>query len=121
VTTSERPLPRAETRALFFRRMAVAFMAAALMVALGAVLYIAVQIRGTQIEGSPTGKRIESCTTPGKPCYDRGQAQTAKAVAQLLTGNVNALACAMQVPPGTTVDETIDLITACLRRLPVDR
>lgn len=97
----------------------------ALLAGLLSVPVVVSQIRSTQVDNTQkqdkqvdTLRLIRSCTTPGKRCYERGQRQTAKAVALLLTGNVNALACAMQVPGGTSVDRTIVLITTCLRDLP---
>lgn len=119
---------RREARAEFATR---AFIVVLVVLLVGAVVTI-VQIRSTQVDNTVKNdqqtevlkqvkrlaKRVESCTTPGEPCQRRGQRQTAQAVSILLSGNVNALACAMQVPPGTSVDQTIALITTCLHDLP---
>lgn len=50
-------------------------------------------------------RQVESCTTPGEPCSNRGQRQTAKIVAVLdVGGKRNAAAaasCATQIPNPT--------------------
>lgn len=119
---------RREARAEFATRL---FVLVLVVLLVGAVVTI-VQIRSTQVDNTAKNdqqtqilktikklaKRVESCTTPGEPCQKRGQRQTAQVVSVLLSGNVNALACAMQVPQGTSVDRTIALITTCLHDLP---
>lgn len=59
------------------------------------------EIRDQQQQNSPlientdqTLKRIRSCTTPGQPCYERGQRQLAKAVGDINRVVVLAAACA---------------------------
>lgn len=50
-------------------------------------------------------RRIENCTTPGRPCYDRGQRRLGRVVAGLLQGNQRsaaaAAACAASMPHPT--------------------
>ena len=63
------------------------------MVIVGAILYAATtshQVRQTQQAHAPLVDnnakilaRVEGCTTPGRPCYQRGQRQIAAAVADV--------------------------------------
>lgn len=121
MTAPERPAPRAETRALFFRRIAVSAAVAALVIALGAVLYIAVEIRGTQLDGTPTGKklvasadRILDCTDPKGKCAQRNQQATADYLGQIGAGNILAVVCALQVPNGTPLEQALHQVTDCV-------
>lgn len=59
------------------------------------------EIRDTQQQNSPLIKntaatlaRIQNCTTPGRPCYERGQRQLARAVGDINRVVVLAAACA---------------------------
>lgn len=59
------------------------------------------EIRDTQQQNSPliantdaTLERIQNCTTPGRPCYERGQRQLARAVGDINRVVVLAAACA---------------------------
>lgn len=99
-------------------------MAGILFASLLVVPIVVSQIRVTQIDNTEKSDQrdetllaIQDCTQPAGKCFKRGQRRTAQAVAQLLTGNVNALACAMQVPEGTSVDDTVAMIRDCLVRL----
>lgn len=87
------------------------------------------QIRQTQLEGTPTGKklvaasdRILDCTDPGVggsppgKCYKESQERTAKAVGQIGAANILAVVCALQVPNGTPLNQALDQVTACVAR-----
>lgn len=71
----------------------------------------AAAVRGRGI--ASTAEQIESCTTPGRPCFERGQRQTASAIETINRVTILAAACADQ-PRRQTVEQ----IQFCvLRRL----
>jgi hypothetical protein len=64
-------------------------------------------------------RRIESCTTPGRRCYQRGQRQTAAVVGDINASIVAAAACATTLAPasvqaGESQQQLVDQITACV-------
>lgn len=80
------------------------------------------QIRDTQTENTTllentneTLKIIRECTSPGQPCYDRGQKSTAEIVAKLTSDltRVSAYAAACADKPGV---QGKDEIFACVVR-----
>lgn len=78
-----------------------------------------VLIRQTQLDGQARSKqtnavaqRVESCTTPGRECFKRGQDATAAAVASINQVAVYAAVCADR--PGTT---TVPRIQRCIEEL----
>lgn len=78
-------------------------------------------VRDTQIEGTPTGKklvaasdRILDCTTPEGQCFKDSQQRTAQAVADVNRVVIIAAACSAGLPPGMTVEERQDEIQACV-------
>lgn len=110
---------RREARAEFATRAFIVL----LLVLLGGALVTIAQIRHTQQSTAPlvekidkTSRRIRSCTTPKKPCYERGRAQTAKAVGDIGRYVVLSAACAAVVPPEMPVDQRIATITDCVMK-----
>jgi len=74
------------------------------------------EIRATQQDGSPSSKRLISlsnliagCVTPGEPCYDNGQKQTAGVVSSI--GEMTAITVACGDLPG---EQTVAQIRACV-------
>ena len=81
------------------------------------------EIRDQQQENSPlientdaTLERIQNCTTPGRPCYERGQRQLADAVGNVNRVVVLAAACASGPVTRTEAD-----IQACVVERLTDR
>jgi hypothetical protein len=68
---------RAKRRWEVARRLLTILTATATVAALGLLIYLA----GSANAGA---EAIRDCTTPGGQCYERGQAQQAKAVAQIV-------------------------------------
>lgn len=75
----------AERKRKFFQLLLVGFVVALLVVVSGEWLSIA--------QGHRTGDRIESCTTPGGECYQRGQQQTGRAIGQLISAQESIAEC----------------------------
>lgn len=121
----DRDLARKITRYVLARRLAV--VAALLLGALIVFLQLRVtlqagetveRIRDTQKVSSSNvatikdlAQRIKSCTTPGEPCSERGQRQTARAVGDINKVVVLAAACADQPNVQTRTE-----IQACIVR-----
>lgn len=97
-----------------------------LLSALLSVPVLLSQVRQTQLEGTPTGRklvasadRILDCTDPkgGKAsCYQQNQRRTAELVGQIGAGNILAVVCALQVENGTPLQKALDQVTACVAR-----
>lgn len=116
----DRTLQRKVARAELSRRafiVTVAFLAAALS---GALLTLSLAIRSTQLEGTPTGRRlleasdrIIDCTSPEGECYKRSQKRTGDAVSALnaATARIVAAALACQADGATTEDDLLACIT----------
>lgn len=64
-----------------------------------------------------TQQSIRSCTTPGQECYDRGQEQTSKAIADINRVTVYAAACADE--PG--VQGQAEIYSCVIDRLASDQ
>lgn len=108
----------------------IALLVMALGYAVAAILGLTQAVRDTQIEGTPTGKRlIESsdrildCTDPEGECTKRNQEQTAEVVGDIQEGFVRVLAagvgCSAQLTadPGTanlTPDQLEAKISLCI-------
>lgn len=92
--------------------------------AVGMVLVVA-SIRQTQLDGTPTGRklvesadRILDCTDPEGACTKRNQRATAEAVSDL-TGNLTRVivisaACSAGLPDGLTVRQREVRIQSCV-------
>lgn len=81
------------------------------------------QIRSTQLEGTPTGKKllasaetIEDCTTPGGKCYERGQRQTAQILSSAQRIILLSAACSVDLDPAQPVDRRVRDITDCVTK-----
>lgn len=76
------------------------------------------QTQQTNTETSRVSQRtldaIESCTTPGKPCYQNGQTQTAKAVGDINRVVVLAAACSVGLDPHLSVGDRQAVISSCV-------
>lgn len=68
-----------------------------------------------------TQQTIRGCVDPDGECSKRGQEQTAKAVGDLNRVTILAAACAGELPPGLTVDQRVDLISACITKRLAER
>jgi len=66
-------------------------------------------IRQAQHDNAETLRLIRSCTTPGKECFDRGQKQTAGAVADINRVAIFAAACADR-----PAQQTVEQIQSCV-------
>lgn len=82
---------KATRRALILRRIVIGLVAVAVTLTLAVSSVGVVLIRSTQIGNKSTldttkrtARQVASCTTPGRPCYKRGQQATAAAVSQIL-------------------------------------
>lgn len=78
-------------------------------------------VRDTQIEGTPTGKkllaasdRILDCTDPEGECFQDSQERTAKAVGDINRVVVLAAACSVGLDESLTVAERQEEISACV-------
>lgn len=94
----------------------------AVAVLLAAIAVIG-QIRSTQIEGTPTGKklvtsadRILDCTEPKGECYRRSQRQTADILISAQRIIILSAACSTDLDPAASVDERIAAISACVTK-----
>jgi hypothetical protein len=88
-------------RALVIGRLLVVGFAALVLALLVAVVFLALQVRHTQLDGTPTGKKllesseqIISCTTPGKKCAEANQRAMASAIKAISHNNAKAAAAA---------------------------
>lgn len=96
-----------------------------LVVTVSSIWQLTTEVRDTQIEGTPTGKkliasadRILDCTDTTGDCYKRNQESTAQAVADL-TGNLTrvvvlASACSSDLPRALSVREREVAIQSCI-------
>lgn len=86
-----------------------------------AALAVIGEIRDTQLEGTPTGKRllassdrILDCTETDGECFKANQRRLADAVSDIGATNILAVVCALQVPNGTPLNDALDQVTACV-------
>lgn len=121
--TPEDEQARRVARASFVSRLFVIVFGASLALALVAVVVLALSIRSTQIEGTPTGKklmassnRILDCTDPSGECFKQGQRRTAKAVGDINAASLLVVVCALQVPNGTPLNEALDQVSTCVAK-----
>ena len=128
MTELDQELQRKTTRATLASRALVVVGLVLLSLILGMQLFATVQtghvtdgvaaqqdrIRGTQKNNTELLKLVKSCTTPGQPCYERGQQQTAGAVATINRVVVLAAACSVGISPALTVVERQARIQGCV-------
>ena len=98
-------------RAQLWRRLAIGALVVAVLMLLCTTTYTVVQMRATQKSNGLLLQVVLDCTTPGKGCYERGQAQIGHAVSNINRVSVIAAACASG-PDRKTVPE----IEACINR-----
>ena len=77
-------LIRARARAERWTRLLILFGAATLAACLGLIVFLLVQVNHTQAA-------LESCTVPGRPCYERSMQQSSAIVARLITEQQQAV------------------------------
>ena len=110
-----RPLPPGEEetrlawKAAFARRVVIVLAVLCVGLSLATTVVTVVVIRSNQQGGRAVVDQIKNCTTPGRPCYERGQRQTANAVADINRVTLAAATCAAR-RPGQTAPE----IRACV-------
>lgn len=116
---SEQDLHRKLARAELSRRAFIVSIAFVTALVVGALLTLSIQVRQTQIEGTPTGQklltasdRILDCTDPKGECYQRSQKRTADVVAALNLGAIYGAYCVQQNPRSTLPE-----IKACVEEL----
>lgn len=80
----EARLIKARTRYERWRRATLAFAAMAVTASLALIVALLVQVNHTQAA-------LESCTVPGRACYERSQEQGAKAIASLIAAQQKAI------------------------------
>jgi hypothetical protein len=114
-------LARKVGRAEFARRALLGFIVVGVIAMTVMQTVILVQVRGTQIQGTPTGdkllrsaERIEDCTSPGGECYQRGVKNQADAVGSINRVIVLAAACSVGLPSQLTQREREVHIQACV-------
>lgn len=86
---------------------------------LASVLTLTQEVRDSQIEGTPFGKRLQEssdqiidCTSPEGTCYKRSQRRQGEIVATLNLGAIYGAYCVEQ-----NREATIPQIKACVQRL----
>ena len=91
------------------------------VVMISLTLQLATEVRDTQLEGTPLGKKLQSsadrildCTSPDGQCYKDGQERTAKAVGDINRVIVLAAACSVGLDKDLTVDQRQVEIQQCV-------
>jgi hypothetical protein len=102
--------------AIFILGMALSAVVTIFLVAVIVSATKSTQIRDTQETNTEKSDardevldRIRNCTTPGRPCYDRGQRQLAKAVGDVNRVVILAAACASK-----PFEQSVEAIQACV-------
>lgn len=115
----DRDLQRKVARAELSRRALIVTMLLVAALVVGTQLVTILQVRKTQIEGTPTGQklsasaeRILDCTDPNGECYEKSQKRTADVIAALNLGALYGAYCVQQNP-----DATIPEVKACVKSL----
>jgi len=107
--TSDHEVRVKTARAELMKRILIVVTAVLVMALLVLSGYMLTQIRVNQ-------QLTQSCVIPGRPCYERGQQQTADAVADINRVIILAAACAGDLPDGLSSQQRADLITACVTK-----
>lgn len=116
----DRDLQRKVARAELSRRAFIVSIAFVTMSVVAALFTLTLAIRSTQLEGTPTGRklvasadRILDCTSPEGDCYKRSQQRTGDAVSALnsATARIVAAALSCQADGETTEKALLDCIT----------
>lgn len=102
-----------------FMWVAVALLAASLTITLLVATLVGADntntIRQAQRDNAETLRLIRSCTSPGMECFERGQKQTAEAVADINRVAIIAAACADK-PNRQTVEQIQSCVITRLAR-----
>lgn len=108
-------------RTIVARNLTIALCALVFVGLLLTVTYTVVTIResqktntGTLNNSQRTLDVVQSCTTPGRDCYENGQKQTAAAVGDINRVVILAAACSSGLPAGLTIAERQTQIQACV-------
>lgn len=110
----------------FVTRLFILTLVALLLVAVG---YI-VEIRVTQTHNTKKtdktvqtlavvkslSKQINSCVTPGMPCYQQGQQRTAGVLSDVSRIVILSAACSIAVSQTESLDQRISDITSCVTK-----
>lgn len=80
----EARLIKARARYERWRRAALAFAVLGVVTALALIVTLLIQVNHTQAA-------LESCTVPGRPCYEQGQQRSAEAIAALVAAQQQAI------------------------------
>lgn len=114
-------LDPADTKRELAMRALIVVAVAILLTVFGAGVWLAVEIRATQLEGTPIGKkllasseRVLDCTEPKGQCFQDGQARTADAVANINQVIILASACAVGLDSDLSVEDRQGEIQACV-------
>lgn len=118
---------RRAAQAELVTRMFILFLVAALIASLATIVILLGQVRDTQLDGTPTGKkllasadRILDCTEPGSDtapagdCYERGQQQTAGILASAQQIILLSAVCAVDLDPADPFQVRLQQITSCV-------
>lgn len=115
----DQDLARRIARAELWRRVLVVSIVLTFAVLIGGVLWLSAQIRQTQQDGSPVGRRLVSlsetingCVNPGGECFQRSQERQSNAVAMINLGALYGAYCVQHNP-----DATPGELKRCVERL----
>lgn len=113
--------PRRRTAGWVLLSVTAAVVILGLVTLLVSTWQIADEVRNTQIEGTPTGKklvasadRILDCTSPEGQCFKDGQKRTANAVGDINRVIVLAAACSVGLNPEWSVSRRQTAIQTCV-------
>jgi archaellum component FlaG (FlaF/FlaG flagellin family) len=128
MTEQNRALGKKKAQATLATRVLIIAVILLLATVIGLQLTTTLLVRGTQQTNTKktdssfqTLKLIKSCTTPGQPCYERGQQQTAGAVANINKVVILASACSIGLSGDLSVEHRQTLIESCvIQRLAAD-
>jgi hypothetical protein len=83
------------------KRLMIVGILALSIVLVGGLTYLVAEIRLNQQSGRQVLDLIQSCTTPGQPCYDDSQKRTAGAIRSINQVTITAAFCAAHNPAAT--------------------
>jgi len=114
---TEQAVARRASRAEFVTRL---FVVGLLVLLIAAVVTI-FQVRGTQLEGTPTGRKLVAsadrtldCSEPTGECYQRNQKRLVAVIGEIGAANILTVVCALNVPDGTSIDAAVEQVTQCV-------
>lgn len=117
---------RREARAEFVTRLFTLALVLLLLVAVGYIVEIRVTQKHNTKKNDQTvqtlavvkslSKQINSCVTPGMPCYQQGQQRTAGVLGSVERIIILSAACSVDVSQTESVDQRISDITSCVTK-----